>query len=331
MSRLDRTRFSTLDLAPLRDDGSPGQALRNSLALAQHVEALGFERFWVAEHHNMDGIASAATAVLIGYLAAGTSRIRLGAGGVMLPNHSPLVVAEQFGTLEALYPGRIDLGLGRAPGADPATAHALRRDRLGSADDFPADVAELQRLLGPRQPDQRVIAMPGVGSQVPIWLLGSSLFSAELAAARGLPYAFASHFAPRFAHQAIRLYRDNFQPSAVLDKPYVMLGVPLMAADSDSEAEHLATTAYQRILALIRGQSLVLRPPVASMQGKWLPHEQEAVGNFLGMALIGSPEKIRARLDVLLEQTQADELIFTCDFYEPEARHRSFEIVAGLR
>lgn len=331
MSRIDSTRFSTLDLAPIRDDGSPGQALRNSLALAQHVEALGFERFWVAEHHNMDGIASAATAVLIGYLAAGTSRIRLGAGGVMLPNHSPLVIAEQFGTLDALYPGRIDLGLGRAPGADPATAHALRRDRMGSADDFPADVAELQRLLGPRQANQRVIAMPGVNSQVPIWLLGSSLFSAELAAARGLPYAFASHFAPRYAHQAIRLYRDNFQPSEVLAKPYVMLGVPLMAADSDSEAEHLATTAYQRILALVRGQSLVLRPPLESMRGQWLPHEQEAVGNFLGMALIGGPEKIRARLDVLLEQTQADELIFTCDFYEPEARHHSFEIVAGLR
>ena len=331
MSRIDHTRFSTLDLAPIRDDGNPGQALRNSLALAQHVEKLGFERFWVAEHHNMDGIASAATAVLIGYLAAGTSRIRLGAGGVMLPNHSPLVIAEQFGTLEALYPGRIDLGLGRAPGADPATAHALRRDRMGSAEDFPADVAELQRLLGPRQPDQRVIAMPGVNSHVPIWLLGSSLFSAELAAARGLPYAFASHFAPRFAHQAIRLYRENFQPSAVLDKPYVMLGVPLMAADSDSEAEHLATTAYQRILALVRGQSLVLRPPLESMRGHWLPHEQEAVGNFLGMALIGGPERIRARLDVLLEQTAADELIFTCDFYEPEARHRSFEILAGLR
>jgi len=331
MSRLEHTRFSTLDLAPIRDDGNPGQALRNSLALAQHVEKLGFERFWVAEHHNMDGIASAATAVLIGYLAAGTSRIRLGAGGVMLPNHSPLVIAEQFGTLEALYPGRIDLGLGRAPGADPATAHALRRDRMGSAEDFPADVAELQRLLGPRQANQRVIAMPGVDSQVPIWLLGSSLFSAELAAARGLPYAFASHFAPRYAHQAIRLYRDNFQPSAVLDKPYVMLGVPLMAADSDSEAEHLATTAYQRILALIRGQSLVLRPPLESMRGQWLPHEQEAVGNFLGMALVGGPEKVRARLEVLLEQTAADELIFTCDFYEPEARHHSFEILAGLR
>jgi len=331
MSRIEHTRFSTLDLAPIRDDGDAGLALRNALALAQHVEKLGFERFWVAEHHNMDGIASAATSVLIGYLAAGTSRIRLGAGGVMLPNHAPLVIAEQFGTLEALYPGRIDLGLGRAPGADQFTAHALRRDRMGSADDFPADVEELELLLGPRQRNQRVIAMPGVGSKVPLWLLGSSLFSAQLAAAKGLPYAFASHFAPRYAHEAIRLYRENFQPSEVLDKPYVMLGVPLMAADTDEQAEYLATTAYQRILALIRGQSLVLVPPVKSMQGKWLPHEQDAVGNFLGMALIGGPEKIRARLEILLEQTGADELIFTCDFYETADRHRAFEILAGLR
>ena len=331
MSRIQHIRFSTLDLAPIRDDGDAGLALRNSLALARHVEQLGFERFWVAEHHNMDGIASAATSVLIGYLASGTSRIRLGAGGVMLPNHAPLVIAEQFGTLDALYPGRIELGLGRAPGADQFTAHALRRDRMGSADDFPADVEELQTLLGPRQRNQRVIAVPGVGSNVPIWLLGSSLFSAQLAAAKGLPYAFASHFAPRYMHDAIRLYRDNFRPSDVLEKPYVMLGVPLMAADTDEQAEYLATTAYQRILALIRGQSLVLVPPVRSMQGKWLPHEQDAVGSFLGMAMIGGPEKIRARMEVLLEQTRADELIFTCDFYETADRHHAFDIVAGLR
>lgn len=331
MSRLAQVALSTLDLASIRDDGAAAQALHNSLALARHVEALGFTRFWVAEHHNMDAIASAATAVLIGYVAGGTSRIRVGAGGIMLPNHAPLVIAEQFGTLEALYPGRIDLGLGRAPGADQYTAHALRRERSGSSDDFPDDVAELQALLGPRQPNQRVIAVPGVGSQVPIWLLGSSLFSAQLAAARGLPYAFASHFAPRFMHDAIRLYRDNFQPSAVLDKPYVMLGVPLIAADTDEQAEYLATTSYQRILALLRGQSMVLRPPVRSMQGLWLPHEQDAVGSFLGLAMIGGPEKIRARLEVLLEQTGADELIFTCDLYETADRHRSFEILAGLR
>jgi luciferase family oxidoreductase group 1 len=331
MSRLADTRFSILDLAPIRDDGTAADALHNAVALAQHADELGFERFWVAEHHNMDGIASSATAVLIGHLAGQTTRIRLGAGGVMLPNHAPLVIAEQFGTLEALYPGRIDLGLGRAPGADQFTAHALRRDRMGSADDFPDDVEELELLLGPRQPGQRVIAMPGVDSQVPIWLLGSSLFSAQLAAAKGLPYAFASHFAPRFMHDAIRVYRDNFQPSKVLDKPYVMLGVPLVTAPTDEEAEYLATSAYQRVLALIRGHSMRLRPPVKSMQGLWLPHEQEAVGNFFGMAVIGGPEKIRANLDVLLEQTQADELIFTCDLYDNADRLRAFSILAGLR
>ena len=331
MSALAQTKISTLDLAPIRDDGGPAQALGNSLALAQHVERLGFSRFWVAEHHNMDGIASSATAVLLGYLAANTSSIRLGSGGVMLPNHAPLVIAEQFGTLATLYPGRIDLGLGRAPGADQFTAQALRRERSGSADDFPADVAELQRYLGPRTPDQRVIAMPGSGTQVPIWLLGSSLFSAQLAGERGLPYAFASHFAPRMMHEAIRVYRNHFKPSAVLDQPYVMLGVPLVAADSDEQANYLVTSAYQRILALIRGQSLVQRPPVQSMDGLWLPHEKEAVGSFFGMAVVGGPEKVRARLEVLLEQTGADELIFTCDLYEFADRLRAFEILTQLR
>ena len=331
MSALADIRFSTLDLAPIRDDGNAAQALHNSLALAQHVERLDFTRFWVAEHHNMDGIASSATAVLLGYLAAGTSRIRLGSGGIMLPNHAPLVVAEQFGTLATLYPGRIDLGLGRAPGADQYTAHALRRSRDGSADDFPADVEELQAYLGQRQPNQRVIAMPGSGTEVPIWLLGSSLFSAQLAGMKGLPYAFASHFAPRYMHEAIRVYRNHFKPSAVLDKPYVMLGVPLLAADSDEQAEYLATSAYQRILALIRGHSLVQKPPVENMQGLWLPHEKEAVGSFFGMAVVGGPEKVRARLEVLLEQTGADELIFTCDLYDFADRLHAFEIVAGLR
>ena len=332
MSQLSHTPFAVLDLAPMRDDDAgPGSALRRSLDLARHVERLGFSRLWVAEHHNMEGIASSATAVLLGYLAANTSTLRLGSGGVMLPNHAPLVVAEQFGTLAALYPGRIELGLGRAPGADQATARALRRDRLGSPDDFPEDVAELQALLGPRQPEQRVIALPGMDSGIPIWLLGSSLFSAQLAAERGLPYAFASHFAPRYLHQALRIYRENFRPSAVLDKPYAMIGVPLIAAPSDEEAEFLATSAYQRVLALMRGESLVLRPPVESMAGRWQPHEQAAVGDFLGLAVIGGPQKVRARLEVLLEQTGADELIFTCDLYQPEHRLRSFEIAAGLR
>jgi luciferase family oxidoreductase group 1 len=331
MSALTQSKFSTLDLAPIRDDGNAAQALHNSLALAQHVERLGFERFWVAEHHNMDGIASSATAVLLGYLAAGTSKIRLGSGGVMLPNHAPLVIAEQFGTLATLYPGRIELGLGRAPGADHFTAQALRRDRIGSADDFPADVEELQRYLGPRTADQRVIAMPGSDTNVPIWLLGSSLFSAQLAGEKGLPYAFASHFAPRYMHEAIRVYRNHFKPSAVLDKPYVMLGVPLIAADTDEQAEYLATSAYQRILALIRGQSLVQKPPVASMQALWLPHEKEAVSSFLGMAMIGGPDKVRTRLELLLEQTGADELIFTCDLYDFADRLHAFELLAQLR
>ncbi|VXB00612.1 putative enzyme [Pseudomonas sp. 8AS] len=332
MSRLSTTPISILDLAPMRDDETgPAPALQRSLALAQHAERLGFSRYWVAEHHNMEGIASSATAVLLGYLAAGTSTLRLGSGGIMLPNHAPLVVAEQFGTLAALYPGRIELGLGRAPGADQQTARALRRDRLGSADDFPQDVEELHALLGPRQPGQQVIAMPGLDSNVPLWLLGSSLFSAQLAAQKGLPYAFAAHFAPRYLHQALRVYRDNFQPSAVLDKPYAMVGVPLIAAPTDEEAEFLATTAFQRVLALLRGQSLVLRPPVQSMAGRWQPHEQQAVGDFLGLAVIGGPQKVRARLEILLEQTGADELIFTGDLYQHEHRLRSFEIVAGLR
>ncbi|AYN92793.1 MULTISPECIES: LLM class flavin-dependent oxidoreductase [Pseudomonas] len=331
MTQLKDTAISVLDLAPVRDDGNAAQALHNSLDLARHAERLGYNRFWVAEHHNMDGIASSATAVLLGYLAGGTSTIRIGSGGIMLPNHAPLVVAEQFGTLDALYPGRIDLGLGRAPGSDQMTAHALRRDRLGSADDFPSDVEELQYFLGPRQEEQRVIAVPGVDSNIPIWLLGSSLFSAQLAAAKGLPYAFASHFAPRYMHEAIRLYRENFRPSEVLDKPYVMLGVPLVAADSDEEANYLASTVYQRVLALMRGQSLVLRPPVRNMSPEWLPHEKDAVLNMLGMAIIGGPDKVRERVDLLLEKTDADELIFTCDVYEHADRLRSYQILAELK
>ena len=322
--------LSILDLVPVVEGSTPREALQRSLDLAQHAERLGYNRFWVAEHHNMDGIASSATSVLIGYLAGGTSSIRVGSGGVMLPNHAPLVIAEQFGTLESLYPGRIDLGLGRAPGSDQMTARALRRERSGSADDFPEDVAELMRYLGPRTPDQKVIAVPGTGTNVPVWLLGSSLFSAQLAGERGLPYAFASHFAPRYMHEAIRVYRNHFKPSAVLDKPYVMLGVPLVAADTDEQADYLATSVFQRILALMRGQSLVQRPPVKTMDGLWLPHEKEAVHDFLGLAMIGSPQKIRAKLEVLIEQTQADELIFTCDLYEHSDRVHSYELLAQV-
>jgi len=328
MKRLADIKISTLDLVPVRQDGGPAQALRNSLDLAQHAERFGYHRFWVAEHHNMDGIASSATSVLLGYLAGGTSTIRLGSGGVMLPNHAPLVIAEQFGTLASLYPGRIELGLGRAPGSDQMTARALRRERSGSADDFPDDVLELMRYLGPRTPDQKVIAVPGHGTEVPIWLLGSSLFSAQLAGQLGLPYAFASHFAPRFMHEAIRVYRNHFKPSAVLDEPYVMLGVPMVVAETDEQAEYLATSVYQRILALMRGQSLMQKPPVESMNGLWLPHERDAVGDFLGLAMIGSPAKVKAKLEVLLEQTGADELIFTSDLYEHADRVRSYELMA---
>ncbi|MEX6664104.1 LLM class flavin-dependent oxidoreductase [Pseudomonas sp. W2-17] len=328
MKRLADVKISTLDLVPVREDKGPAESLRNALDLAQHVEKWGYNRFWVAEHHNMDGIASSATSVLLAYLAGGTSTIRVGSGGIMLPNHAPLVIAEQFGTLESLFPGRIDLGLGRAPGSDQMTARALRRERSGSADDFPDDVTELVNYLGPRQPHQRVLAVPGTNTNVPIWLLGSSLFSAQLAGERGLPYAFASHFAPRFMHEAIRVYRSHFKPSAVLDKPYVMLGVPLAAAETDERAEYLVTSVYQRILSLMRGQSLMQKPPVESMNGLWLPHERDAVMDFLGLAVVGGPEKIRAKLDVLLEQTDADELIFTCDMYEHADRLRSYEILA---
>ncbi|OEY65916.1 LLM class flavin-dependent oxidoreductase [Marinobacter sp. X15-166B] len=329
---LEQVAFSVLDLASTRDtDQGPAYALQRSMELIQHVEQLGFTRYWVAEHHNMDAIVSSATAVVIGYLAGGTQRIRVGAGGVMLPNHAPIVIAEQFGTLEALYPGRIDLGLGRAPGTDPLTAQALRKNLSGSVDDFPADVAELQALLGPRQPGQKIIAMPGVDSNVPLWLLGSSLFSAQLAAQKGLPYSFASHFAPRFMMQAIELYRSQFRPSAVLDEPYVMLGVPLVAADTDEQAEFLATTTYQRILALIRGQSLTMRPPVETMEGLWQPHEEQAVRDFLGLAMIGSGDTVKQQLQTLMQHTRADELIFTCDLYEHRDRLRSFEILASLK
>ena len=321
-------RLSALCQSPVSEGQSASEALKETVELATLCDELGYHRFWVAEHHNMDGIASSATSVLLAYLAGGTSTLRVGSGGVMLPNHAPLVIAEQFGTLASLYPGRIDLGLGRAPGSDQMTARALRRERSGSADDFPDDVAELMSYLGPRQAHQRVIAVPGSNTNVPIWLLGSSLFSAQLAGQRGLPYAFASHFAPRYMHEAIRVYRNHFQPSEVLDEPYVMLGVPLAAADTDEQADYLVTSVYQRILNLMRGQSLMQKPPVETMNGLWLPHEREAVMDFLGLAMVGGPEKIRAKLDVLIEQTDADELIFTCDMYEHADRLRSYEILA---
>lgn len=321
--------FSLLELASVREGDSVGQTLENSVAYARHAEALGFKRFWLAEHHNMQGISSAATSVLIGHIAGKTESIRVGSGGVMLPNHPPLVIAEQYGTLEILYPGRIDLGLGRAPGTDPMTSRALRRDGIG-AEQFPEDVAELQRLLGPLDTSRGVNAIPGAGTQVPIWLLGSSLYSAQLAAKRGLPYAFAGHFAPRLYREALRIYRDQFQPSAQLAKPHAMLAVPAVAADSVAEARFLSTTSYQRILALFRGQPLWMRPPVESMQGLWNPQEEAGVKGFLGLQLLGDAMAIEDQLAQLLDTVEVDELMVTVDLYDPAKRRHALDILASL-
>lgn len=322
--------YSLLELASVREGDSVGTTLKNSVAYAQHAEKLGFKRFWLAEHHNMEGISSSATSVLIGHIAGKTQSIRVGSGGVMLPNHPPLVIAEQFGTLESLYPGRIDLGLGRAPGTDPITARALRRDGLG-AEQFPKDVARLQSLLGPLQPGQAVKAIPGAGTRVPLWLLGSSLYSAQLAAMRGLPYAFAGHFAPRLYREALKVYRDNFQPSEQLQQPYAMLAVPAVPADSVDEAKHLATTSYQRILALFRGQPLWMKPPVDSMDGLWTAGEQAAVKDFLGLQLLGDAASIKQQIRELLATVEVDELMFTVDIHDPAKRRHALDILEETR
>jgi luciferase family oxidoreductase group 1 len=320
-----------LDLVAVREGGTVADALAISLRTARHVEPLGFTRYWLAEHHNMVGIASSATAVLVGHIAGGTQTIRVGSGGIMLPNHAPLVVAEAFGTLAELYPGRIDLGLGRAPGTDRATMRALRRDRVETEQDFPRDVAELQRLLGPAQPGQGIVAMPGAGTQVPIWLLGSSLFSAQLAAQMGLPYAFAAHFAPRLLHQALDVYRSLFRPSATLVKPYVIVGVPLIAAPSDEEAEFLASSTYQRILGILTGDRQRLQPPVEGFMNQLLPQERAAIGDFLAAAVIGGPGKVRTGLQALANNTSADEFMLVCDVFDPVLRLRSLDIAAAVR
>lgn len=327
---LQDVAFSLLELASVREDASVHDTLKNSLAYAQTAEKHGFKRFWLAEHHNMEGIASSATAVLIGYIAGGTQTIRVGSGGIMLPNHPPLVVAEQFGTLASLYPDRIDLGLGRAPGTDPITARALRRDDI-RADNFPTEVSLLQQLLGPLQEGQRLKAIPGAGTEVPIWLLGSSLYSAQLAAQRGLPYAFAGHFAPRLMREAIRIYQTQFQPSAVLDKPYVMLGMPVIVADTEEEAVFLSTTSQQRILALLRGQPLWLKPPVESMDGLWNIEEELYVKDFLSLSAIGNPAQVKARLEHWVEELGVDEFMFTIDLYDPAKRRYAVELLAAMK
>jgi luciferase family oxidoreductase group 1 len=321
--------LSMLDLVAVREGGSVADALAISLQTAKHAESLGFIRYWLAEHHNMVGVASSATAVLVGHIAGGTSRIRVGSGGIMLPNHAPLVVAEAFGTLAELYPGRIDLGLGRAPGTDRVTMHALRRDRMEVEEDFPRDVAELQKLLGPTQPGQAIIATPGASTNVPIWLLGSSLFSAQLAAERGLPYAFAAHFAPRLLHQAIGLYRSLFRPSGTLVKPYVVVGVPVIAAPTDEEAEFLASSTYQRVLGILTGDRQRLQAPVAQFMAQRHPQERAAIDDFLAAAIVGGPDKVRAGFAALAEATQADEFMVVCDVFDPALRLRALDIAAA--
>ncbi|MHA3775491.1 LLM class flavin-dependent oxidoreductase [Verrucomicrobiota bacterium sgz303538] len=323
--------FSVLDLSPIQAGSTPAQAFRNSLDLAQHAERWGYHRYWLAEHHNMTGIASAATAVVICYIAGGTSTIRVGAGGVMLPNHAPLLIAEQFGTLESLYPGRIDLGLGRAPGSDQVTARALRRTLMGSADSFPQDVVELQSYFRPAVQGQAVRAVPGSGLNVPIWLLGSSLFSAQLAAALGLPFAFASHFAPDHLMSALQLYRSQFQPSEALNHSHVMVALNVFAADTDQEGQRLFTSVQQQFLNLRRGDPGPLPPPVDSMESIWSPLEKAGVEHALACSAVGSPPTIRRGIEEFLKRTEPDELLITGQIFDHAARLHSFEIVAQER
>ena len=330
MNPLQNLKLSMLDLVAVREGGSVGDALQIALRTAQHAESLGFTRYWVAEHHNMPGIASSATAVIVGHLASGTQRIRVGSGGIMLPNHAPLVVAEAFGTLAELYPGRIDLGLGRAPGTDQMTMRALRRDRVESEEDFPRDVAELQHLLGPVQAGQRLVAMPGANTNVPIWLLGSSLFSARLAAEQGLPYAFASHFAPGLLMQALSVYRREFRPSAVLKEPYTMIGVPLIAAPDEEEADYLASSTYQRILGILTGRRGRLQAPVKDFLAQLHPQERAAIADFLAIAVIGSPATVRDGFTQLANATGANEFMLVSDVFDPELRLRSIGIAAEV-
>ena len=322
--------FSVLDLAPVPEGSDAARAFRATLDLARLAERRGFRRFWLAEHHNMPGVASAATAVVVGYVAGGTSTIRVGSGGVMLPNHAPLVIAEQFGTLASLYPGRIDLGLGRAPGTDQLTARALRRDGL-RADTFPNDVVELQSYFLPAAPGQLVRAVPGAGLDVPIWLLGSSTFSARLAAALGLPFAFASHFAPDQLEAALDIYRREFQPSEALERPYAMPTVSVVAADTDAEARRLFTSIQQQFAALRRGTPGQLPPPVDSMEGRWSALEQAGVEHALRYAIVGSPDTVRRGLDAFIRLTAADELMVTGHIYDHAARLHSLELVAEAR
>jgi len=319
--------LSVLDLAFVPAGSTPAQALHNTLDLARHAERWGFRRFWLAEHHNMSGIASAATSVVIGYVAGGTSTIRVGAGGIMLPNHAPLVIAEQFGTLESLYPGRIDLGLGRAPGTDQRTLRALRRSPAAS-DSFPQDVLELQAFFAPVQKGQPVRAVPGGGLEVPLWILGSSLFGARLAAELGLPYAFASHFAPAALLPALETYRAFFKPSKQLDRPYAMAGVNVFAAETDAEARRLFTSVQQQFTNLFRGTPGRLSPPIDDIESYWNPVEKAQASSMLEYSFVGSPETVRRDLSDFAARTRVDEIIIASAIYDHAARLRSYEIVA---
>jgi luciferase family oxidoreductase group 1 len=323
--------FSILDLSPIPQGATAADALRNSLSLAQQAEAWGYNRFWLAEHHNMPGIASAATSVVIAHVAGGTKTIRVGSGGIMLPNHSPLVIAEQFGTLASLFPGRIDLGLGRAPGTDQPTMRALRRNAASASENFPQDVVELQSYFEPAAPDQRIRAYPGTGLRVPIWLLGSSTFSAELAAELGLPFAFASHFAPADMMQAVQHYRRHFKPSRQLDRPYVMLGLNVIAADTDAQARYLFTSVQQSFTNLRRGTPGQIPPPIDDIDSYWSPQEKASASMTLLCSVVGSPETVERGLFKFIDITQPDELVTTAHIYDHSARLRSFEILSQVR
>lgn len=324
------TAYSVLDLCSIREGGDVADALGNSVSLAQHAETWGYKRFWLAEHHNFPGIASAATSLVIGHVAAGTKSIRVGAGGIMLPNHAPLVIAEQFGTLDALYPGRIDLGLGRAPGTDMVTVNALRRNLDGDVNQFPHDVVELLRYLDEPQAGQAVVATPGAGSHVPVWILGSSLFGAQLAASLGLPFAFASHFAPAQLEEAIALYRHRFTPSKYLDAPYVMLGFNIIAADTDDEAQFLASSIQRSFVNLRRGTPGKMQPPVKGYLESLQPSDRALLSQIMSCAAIGSTETIAHKLSEFIAATQADELMIASQIHSHEARLKSYEIAAQV-
>ncbi|WP_439684453.1 LLM class flavin-dependent oxidoreductase [Cupriavidus oxalaticus] len=331
MDSLATLHLSALDLAPITEGGSIAQTLRHSVELAQHVEALGFRRYWVAEHHNIIDIASAATAVIIGHIAAHTKSISVGSGGIMLPNHPPLLVAEQFGTLETLYPGRIDLGLGRAPGTDPETMRALRRSAASAESEFPEQVAELQSLFLPASQQQSVRAIPGAGINVPLWLLGSGTFTAQLAGYMGLPFVYAAHFSPRALDQALSLYRSTFRPSPQLNEPYVAVCVNIVAADTNAEAAFLATTEQQKFLGLARGTRFLLPPPVVTMDDIWSPFERTQVMSMLSESIAGDVDEVRTRLASLVERTGADEIMVNSWIHDHAARLRSYELIAQAK